>query len=87
MDDLVFYVTFKIIFERKFIRCLYYVYSHNEKTTTWEDPRKVNQCRNSITAAISSPSPVNDLHSLAQQGKKFSFLTIINRTDSFLPRS
>ncbi|KAK7582431.1 hypothetical protein V9T40_013876 [Parthenolecanium corni] len=50
-------------------------HSHIEKTTTWEDPRKSSvassqqqQCRNTITAAISSTSPVTDLHSLAQQG-------------------
>ncbi|XKL60835.1 hypothetical protein PGB90_007892 [Kerria lacca] len=48
---------------------------HIERSTTWDDPRKTNvassqqqQCRNSITAAISAASPVTDLHSHTQQG-------------------
>ncbi|XP_065214520.1 transcriptional coactivator yorkie-like isoform X2 [Planococcus citri] len=50
-----------------------YFLNHHAKTTTWEDPRKTNvaasqQCRNAITAAISSASPVSDLHSHTQQG-------------------
>ncbi|XP_065214521.1 WW domain-containing transcription regulator protein 1-like isoform X3 [Planococcus citri] len=49
-----------------------YFLNHHAKTTTWEDPRKTNvaasqQCRNAITAAISSASPVSDLHSHTQQ--------------------
>lgn len=51
-----------------------YFLNHNERTTTWDDPRKTNvassqqqQCRNSITVAISSASPITDLHSHTQQ--------------------
>lgn len=70
----IFFVNLHI-FSWRWLNSLVLIFSHIEKTTTWEDPRKASvassqqqQCRNTITAAISSTSPVTDLHSLAQQG-------------------
>ncbi|XKL63158.1 hypothetical protein PGB90_005522 [Kerria lacca] len=44
-----------------------YFINHIERLTTWIDPRQ-QQCRNSITAAISAASPVIDFNFHTQQG-------------------